>query len=42
MMQEQSHERELMDLREDIEALKPKHQEAIDAANSKKMFCRNG
>lgn len=35
MMQEQSRERELMDLREDIEALKAKHQEAIDAANSK-------
>ena len=43
-MQEQSHERELIDLLEDIEALKAKHQEDIDAANSKKTanFCRSG
>ena len=37
MMQEQSHERELIDLLEDIEALKANHQEDIDAANSKKI-----
>lgn len=34
---EQSHEADLMDLREDMEALEAKHQEQLLAANSKKL-----
>lgn len=34
---EQSHEAELMDIREDMEALEAKHQEELLAANSKKL-----